>query len=29
MVERAQSEVAQTGGKLIVTAAREGDEITL
>jgi phosphoribosyl 1,2-cyclic phosphodiesterase len=29
MVERAQSEVAQTGGTLIVTAAREGDEISL
>ena len=29
MVERAQGEVAQSGGKLIVTAAREGDEISL
>jgi len=29
MVERAQGEVAQAGGKLIVTAAREGDEISL
>jgi ribonuclease BN (tRNA processing enzyme) len=29
MAARAQSEVAQQGGKLIVTAAREGEEITL
>jgi phosphoribosyl 1,2-cyclic phosphodiesterase len=29
MVERAQGEVAQSGGQLIVTAAREGDEICL
>jgi phosphoribosyl 1,2-cyclic phosphodiesterase/ActR/RegA family two-component response regulator len=29
MVERAQSEVAQDGGKLVVTAAREGEEISL
>jgi phosphoribosyl 1,2-cyclic phosphodiesterase/CheY-like chemotaxis protein len=29
MVERAQGAVAQSGGKLIVTAAREGDEISL
>jgi ribonuclease BN (tRNA processing enzyme) len=29
MVERAQSEVAQNDGKLLVTAAREGEEISL
>jgi phosphoribosyl 1,2-cyclic phosphodiesterase len=29
MVERAQGEVAKSGGKLVVTAAREGDEISL